>query len=116
MGKFVGKVSASQSKRRQREQAERQAAAAPNDAAASSAPTLTRRGPNRQGELVLPMPLTSSDTSAIIQMTLPLRLLLILREDPRWMKMLLLENKADLLSVLLENQYMGSVLFFAVEK
>ena len=31
-----------------------------------------------------------------------MRLLLIVREDPRWMKMLLLENKADLLSVLLE--------------
>jgi hypothetical protein len=46
--------------------------------------------------------LTSSDTSAIIQRTLPLRLLLIVREDPRWMKMPLLENKADLLSVLLE--------------
>ena len=31
-----------------------------------------------------------------------MRLLLIVREDPRWMKMPLLENKADLLSVLLE--------------
>ena len=46
--------------------------------------------------------LTISDTSAIIQRIIPLRLLLILREDPRWMKMPLLENEADLLSVLLE--------------
>jgi hypothetical protein len=83
--------------------AEREAEAAPNDAAASSAPILTRSGNNRLGELVLSMPhLTSSDISSIIQRTLPLRLLLIVREDPRWMKMLLLENKADLLSVLLE--------------
>jgi hypothetical protein len=34
---------------------EREAAAAPNDAAAGIAPTLTRRGQNRQGELVLSM-------------------------------------------------------------
>jgi len=95
MGKFVGKVSAAASERHARERAEREAAA-PNDAAAGIAPTLTRRSPNRQGELVFSMPrLTSSDTSAIIQRTLPLRLLLIVREDPRWMKMPLLENKAD---------------------
>jgi len=97
------KASAAASERHARERAERRAAAAPNDAAAGIAPTLTRSGQNPLGELVLSMPnLTSSDTSANIQRTLPLRLLLIVREDPRWMKMLLLENKADLLSVLLE--------------
>jgi hypothetical protein len=96
------KASAAASLRHARERAEREAAA-PNDAAAGIAPTLTRRGQNRQGELVLSMPhLTISDTSAIIQRIIPLRLLLILREDPRWMKMPLLENEADLLSVLLE--------------